>query len=90
MYNSTKSVIWKVVIIWFVFAFLHYAHAIFPNPVFAFLGEAAGRESVFGHLKMNFSTYIFRAMYISADYVPRVYNQNVSPVNVQRYDRMEF
>ena len=58
MYNSTKSVIWKVIIIWSVFAFLHYAHAIFPNPVFAFLGEAAGRESVFGHLKMNFFTYI--------------------------------
>jgi hypothetical protein len=59
MYNSGKSVVWKVVIIWFVFAFLHYADRWFPNPILAFFGEAAGKESVWGHLKMNFWTYIF-------------------------------
>jgi hypothetical protein len=48
----------KVLIIWFVFAFLHYANGLFPNPILAFLGEAEGRESVWGHLKMNFFTYI--------------------------------
>ncbi|MBK9925328.1 MAG: hypothetical protein IPP66_08535 [Anaerolineales bacterium] len=59
MYNSGKSVVWKVVIIWFVFAFLHYANDSFPNPILAFFGEADGQESVWGHLKMNFWTYIF-------------------------------
>jgi hypothetical protein len=59
MYNSTKSVVWKVIIIWLVFAFLHYANALFPNPIFAFLGEAEGQESIFTHSKMNFFTYIF-------------------------------
>jgi hypothetical protein len=59
MYNTGKSVILKVVIIWLVFAFLHFAHGWFPNPVLAFFGEAEGRETVWGHLKMNFWTYVF-------------------------------
>jgi hypothetical protein len=59
MYNTGKSVILKVVIIWLVFAFLHFAYGWFPNPVLAFFGEAEGRETVWGHLKMNFWTYVF-------------------------------
>jgi hypothetical protein len=59
MYNSWKSVVWKVIIIWFVFAFLHYANDWFPNPILAFFGERDGMESVWGHSKMNFWTYIF-------------------------------
>lgn len=58
MHTSGKAVIIKVVVIWFVFAFLHYANDAFPNPVFAFFGEAEGKESIFGHVKMNFYTYL--------------------------------
>ncbi len=58
MYNSAKSVFWKVAIIWIVFAFLHYAYDIFPNPIIAFIGEKEGVESIFSHSKMNFWTYL--------------------------------
>jgi hypothetical protein len=58
MYNSAKAVAWKVVIIWVIFAFLHYANDAFPNPVFAFIGEREGFESIFSHSKMNFWTYL--------------------------------
>lgn len=59
MYTTTKSVIWKIVIIWVVFAVLHYANDVFPNPILAFFGEREGFESIFTHSKMNFWTYIF-------------------------------
>ena len=59
MYKSGKSVVLKVVVVWLVFAFLHYANDLFPNPIFAFFGEAEGQESAWGHLKMNFWTYLF-------------------------------
>lgn len=58
MPTSAKAIIIKVAVIWFVFAFLHYANDVFPNPVFAFFGEAEGKESIFGHVKMNFYTYL--------------------------------
>lgn len=58
MNYSAKSVFWKVVIIWLVFAVLHFAHGVFPHPWLAFLGEAEGRESIWGHSKMNFYTYL--------------------------------
>jgi hypothetical protein len=58
MYNSAKSVFWKVVIIWIVFALLHYAYRIFPHPITALIGEKEGAESIFGHVKMNFWTYL--------------------------------
>lgn len=58
MYNSAKSVFWKVAIIWIVFAFLHYAYDLFPHPIVAFLGEKEGTESIFSHVKMNFWTYL--------------------------------
>ena len=59
MYTTGKSVVWKVIIIWVVFALLHFANDWFPNPVIAFFGQADGGETVWGHLKMNFWTYIF-------------------------------
>ena len=59
MYTSGKSVFWKVVVIWFTFALLHYINKWFPNPIFAFFGETAGAATVWGHLKMNFWTYVF-------------------------------
>ena len=59
MYKSGKSVVVKVVVVWLVFAFLHYANDLFPNPVFTFFGESEGQESAWGHLKMNFWTYFF-------------------------------
>jgi hypothetical protein len=59
MYKTGKSVIAKVVIVWLVFALLHYLNDLFPNPVFAFFGEEESHESVWGHLKMNFWTYFF-------------------------------
>ena len=59
MYTSGKSVIWKVVIVWVVFALLHYATDLIPSPIIAFFSEADGLESVWGHLKMNFWTYLF-------------------------------
>ncbi|GEM_PF-3543145 len=59
MYTTAKSVVWKVIVIWVVFAFLHYANDAFPNPVFAFFGEREGFESIFSHSKMNFWTYLF-------------------------------
>ncbi|PKN94785.1 MAG: hypothetical protein CVU44_02970 [Chloroflexi bacterium HGW-Chloroflexi-6] len=58
MYNSAKSVFWKVVIIWMLFAFLHYANDMMPNPIFAFIGEKENAESIFSHSKMNFWTYL--------------------------------
>ena len=58
MYNSSKSVIFKVAIIWLVFAVFHYANDAFPNPIFTFFGESEGTESVFTHMKMNFYTYL--------------------------------
>lgn len=58
MYNAVKPVVLKIVLIWALFAFLHYANSFFPNPVFAFLGEREGAESIFGHSKMNFWTYL--------------------------------
>jgi hypothetical protein len=58
MYNSKKSILLKVAMIWLVFAMLHYANNILPNPVLAFLGEKPGFESVFGHSKMNFWSYL--------------------------------
>ena len=58
MHNSLKSVFLKVIIIWIVFAFLHFAYRIFPSPIFAFIGEKEGAESIFGHVKMNFWTYL--------------------------------
>jgi len=59
MYNSGQAVVWKVVIIWVVFAILHYITDWLPNPILAFFGESEGAESVWGHLKMNFWTYLF-------------------------------
>lgn len=58
MYNSKKWVFSKVAIIWIVFALLHYANDIVPNPIFAFIGEKENSESIFGHSKMNFWTFL--------------------------------
>lgn len=58
MYTTGRSVV-KAIVIWVVFALLHYATDLIPNPVIAFFGEADGAETVWGHLKMNFWTYIF-------------------------------
>jgi len=55
----TKQLISKVIAVWIVFALLHFANGWFPNPVFAFLGETEGKETVFGHNKMNFYAYLF-------------------------------
>lgn len=57
MYHSAKSIFWKVVLIWIVFALLHFGYRIFPHPIIAFIGEKEGAESIFGHVKMNFWTY---------------------------------
>jgi len=59
MYNTGKSVVWKVIIVWVVFAFLHYATDLVQSPIIAFFSESDGTESVWGHLKMNFWTYLF-------------------------------
>lgn len=59
MYTTGKSVTLKVIIIWVVFALLHYATDLIQSPIVAFFGEANGLESIWGHLKMNFWTYIF-------------------------------
>lgn len=59
MYKSGKSVSIKVFVIWAVFALLHYLADLFPNPIIAFFGEAEGAETIWGHLKMNFWTYVF-------------------------------
>ena len=59
MYNSGQAVVWKVVIIWVTFALLHFITDWLPSPILAFFGEAEGAETVWGHLKMNFWTYLF-------------------------------
>ena len=58
MYNTGKSVILKVVVIWLVFAFLHFVNDWVTSPILAFFGEVEGAESVWTHLKMNFWTYV--------------------------------
>jgi hypothetical protein len=83
MYNSEKSVVWKVVIIWLVFAFLHYANDAFPNPVFAFIGEREGFESIFSHSKMNFWTYLIVTV---GEFV--IFRKKITDVSQFWYTRM--